>query len=296
MEEKLREFEAYRASVCKKANKFLFLGIASMVLSIMLMMYTGEPMLILGIVLGVVFIIVNSSMKAKLSGKFKEEITTRIVKDVYPNSRYVPNGGIEFSKMMEPGLLAYPDRYFAEDYLASSYDGVDFEMCDFTFQERHVTTDSRGRTRTTYVTYAKGRYIIIDFKREFNEILKVVEGNNFGVNTSGLEKIQTESVDFNKKFKVYTSNDLTAFYVLTPQIQLKILELESKFKGSLYLAFMHGKLFVYITDGVSILDINASQKVSMETYKAIESQLLVPAAIINELGLNEEKFSNGDAI
>ena len=45
-------------------------------------------------------------------------------------------------------------------------------MCDFTFQERHVTTDSKGNRRVTYVTYAQGRYMIFDFKREFNQILK----------------------------------------------------------------------------------------------------------------------------
>ena len=89
---------------------------------------------------------------------------------------------------------------------------------------------------------------------------------------------------------------MTAFYVLTPQIQLKLLELESKFKGSIYFAFMHGKLYVAITDGISILDIDASKKISEKTMEVLESQLLLPVAIINELGLSKEKYSTGDAI
>ena len=97
-------------------------------------------------------------------------------------------------------------------------------------------------------------------------------------------------------YKTYTSDPLTAFYVLTPQIQLKLLELETKFKGSIFFAYMDGKLSVAITDGISILDINASKKVSLETLKILESQLILPASIINELGLSDSKFQTGDAI
>ena len=183
-----------------------------------------------------------------------------------------------------------------EDYLKANYDGVDFEMSDFTFQERHVTTDSKGRQSVTYVTYAQGRFMIFDFKRDFNEIVRVVENAYLGLHTRGLEKVETESIDFNDKFKVYASNPVTAYYVLTPQIQLKMLELESKFKGSVFFSYMQGKLYVAITDGVSILDINASKKISQETIEILDSQLLLPASIINELGLSSEKFSVGDAI
>ena len=84
--------------------------------------------------------------------------------------------------------------------------------------------------------------------------------------------------------------------MLTPQIQLKLLELESKFKGSIYFAYMRGKLYVAIADGVSILDINASKKISLDTLKYLESQLNLPASIINELGLSDPKFATGEAI
>ena len=235
-------------------------------------------------------------MKSKLSKKFKNEFIISYVKEMYPDSTYEPYVGINVNRILEPGFFKRPDRWHLEDYLKASYDGVPFEMSDFTLEERHVTTDSKGNTRTTYVTYAKGRFMIFDFKRDFNQVLKVAETAYLGLNTHGLEKIETESVDFNKKFKTYTSNPLTAFYVLTPQIQLKLLELESKFKGSIFFAYMKGQLFVAITDGVSILDIDASKKITENTMAILESQLMLPASIINELGLSSDKYSSGDAI
>ena len=296
MEEKIKEFELYRQQVCKKANIFLAVGIVLVIAGFLLIISLELPVFVLAIVFGFVFIGINSSLKNKLSKEFKQKFVINLVKEIYPNSTYNPNVGIAVERIMEPGLFKRPDRYFLEDYLASSYEGVGFEMCDFTFQERHVTYDSKGHARTTYETYAKGRFMIFDFAREFNQVLKVVENAYLGLNTRGLEKIETESIDFNKKFKTYTSDGVTAFYVLTPQIQLKLLELESKFKGSIFFAYMRGKLYVAITDGVSMLDINASKKLSLETLQILESQLILPASIINELGLSDSKFSTGDAI
>ena len=296
MEEKIKEFEEYRSRVCGKANIFLTIGLILIGGGFLFIAYSGMPIMILGVLAGFVLIIVSVSIKNKLSKEFKEKFVVNLVKEIYPNSTYDPFGGISLESIYQPGFFKRPDRYSLEDHLVSSYDGVGFEMCDFTFEERHVTRDSKGNIRENYVTYAKGRFMIFDFKRDFNQVLKVVETTYLGLSTHGLEKIETESIDFNKKFKTYTSNSLTAFYVLTPQIQLKLLELESKFKGSIFFAYMKGKLYVAITDGVSILDINASKKISMDTLKMLESQLLLPASIINELGLSSDKYTTGEAI
>lgn len=296
MEERIKEFELYRQQVCKKANTCLAIGIVCVVLSPILVIATDLSVFILLLVAGFILIGINASMKGKLNNKFKNEFVVALVKEMYPESTYDPSVGIHKDRILEAGFFKSPDKWFLEDYLKASYDGVDFEMSDFHFQERHVTTDSKGHTRTTYVTYAKGRFMIFDFKREFNQVLRVVENTYLGLNTRGLEKIETESIDFNDKFKTYTSDAVTAFYVLTPQIQLKLLELESKFKGSIFFGYMRGKLYVAITDGVSILDVNASRKISMDTMKKLESQLLLPASIINELGLSSDKYETGDAI
>lgn len=295
MEEKIKEFEKYRQEVCKKANTYNLTGILLIALGV-LMLVTLSPVFILVCIGGVVCVGISSSMKTKLSHEFKSKFVVNLVKEMYPEAIYNPKGGIPLSELLEPGLLTKPDRYTTEDYIKASYDGILFEMCDFNFQERRTTTDGRGHTTTTYVTYAKGRYMIFDYQREFNQILKVVENTKLGVNTRKLEKVETESVEFNDKFKTYTSDPLTAFYILTPQIQLKLLELESKFKGSIYFAYMNGKMYVVIADGVSILDVNASKPITNVTFETLQSQLLLPASVINELGLSSSKFNEGDAI
>lgn len=305
MKERLEKFELHRQQVCKKANTYLVIGIILIVLSFIFIGFSATyveegdifiAIFFIGFVAGIILTVINSTMKSKLSTQFKNEFIVEYVKSIYPGCTYDPSVGISKERILEPGFFQRPDRWYLEDYLRAAYDGVPFEMSDFHFQEKHVTTDSKGNTRVTYVTYAKGRFMIFDFKRDFNKVVKVADNTGYGFNTRGLEKIETESIDFNKKFKTYATDGITAFYVLTPQIQLKMLELESKFKGSIYFGFMSGKLYVAITDGVSILDINASKKISEDTMKIIESQLLLPASIINELGLSSDKYTIGDAI
>ena len=294
MTEKLQEFEIYRKKECKKANTFFICsGVLILLGCIGFLLFA--PLVILFFV-GIILLICGFSVRSNISKEFKEKFIIDIVKDIYPDADYYPKQGLDLSTILEPGFFKYPDRFHSEDYVGAVYNGVPFMMSDFTLLERHESRSSNGGTTVTYQAYAKGRFMVFDFKRDFNQVLKIAETKYLGLTTKGLEQIETESVEFNKKFKTYTSDSLTAFYVLTPQMQLKLLELESKFKGSIFFGFMKGKMYVAICDNVSILDINASKKVTEETLAILESQLLVPAAIINELKLDSDKFNEGDAI
>ena len=294
MIEQFKEFEEYRKKECKKANIFFGIGGTFIGIGVISMFFITELFLL--VFVGVVLLAFGFSIHNSISKEFKVRYIINIIKEIYPDASYDPRHGLELSTIMEPGFFKSPDRFYSEDYVAANYNGIPFVMSDFTLQERHVRRNSNGGTTVTYENYAKGRFMVFDFKRDFNQVLKIAETKYLGLNTRGLEKIETESVDFNKKFSTYTSDPLTAFYVLTPQIQLKLLELETKFKGSIFFGFLKGKMYVAICDNVSILDINASKKITEETLEMLESQLLVPAAIINELKLDSDKFNEGDAI
>ena len=294
MIEQFKEFEEYRQKECKKANIFFGIGGTLIAIGAIGMMFV--QFLVFIAFVGVVLLAFGFSIHSNISKEFKTRYIINIIKEIYPDASYDPRHGLELSTIMEPGFFKSPDRFYSEDYVSAKYNDIPFLMSDFTLQERHVRHNSKGGTTVTYENYAKGRFMVFDFKREFNQVLKVAETKYLGLNTRGLEKIETESVDFNKKFTTYASNPLTAFYVLTPQIQLKLLELETKFKGSIFFGFLKGKMYVAICDNVSILDINAAKAITEETLSVLESQLLVPAAIINELKLDSDKYNEGDAI
>ena len=118
MEEKIKEFEEYRKEVCKKANSYSLTGILIIVVGALLLMLSPIFVLVCGG--GIACVAVGSSMKSKLSKEFKSKFVVGLVKEMYPDSIYNPNSGIPLSEMLEPGLLAKPDRYTTEDYLKAS--------------------------------------------------------------------------------------------------------------------------------------------------------------------------------
>ena len=298
MDEKLAQFEAYRKQEFKKANMFSVFGVLGIILGMILFMgFDQFPFLgMLLFIGGAIVVGVGASIKSKVQKKFKEEFIVNLVKETYPGCTYNPKMGLDLKELMEPGFFRRPDRYFSEDLLIAEYEGIPFTMVDYTFQDERRTTDSKGHTRVTYVTYAKGRHMVFDFKREFNQVVKVLETRGLGANVRGLEKIDTESINFNEKFDTYTSDSLTAFYVLTPQIQEKLLELETKFKGSIFFAFMNGKFYLSINDNVDTLDMSLKGEINEQTLDHIRAQLNVPAAVIHELKLSGDKYNSGDAI
>ena len=188
MEDKLKEFEEHRKVECKKANNYLFVGIGLIAVGI-LGAFSGLVFLFLLAIVGIILLGVSSSMKSKIAREFKTKFVPALVKDLYPDSTYDYKCGLSQSVIMEPGFFKYPDRFYSEDYVKATYNGIPFEMSDFDLRERHVHRNSNGSTTVTYETYAKGRFMIFDFKREFNQVVKVAETKYLVLNTRGLEKV-----------------------------------------------------------------------------------------------------------
>lgn len=107
-----------------------------------------------------------------------------------------------------------------------------------------------------------------------------IRSRNFGTTKTeeydGNEPIQTESIEFNQKFKIFAASKEEALYVLTPQIILKLNELDDKLNGDLIVVFKGNNLTIGL-DGKHIgLTQAFSQNVSSlissynKAYKAAE--------------------------
>ena len=300
---KLQEYDEQRQSIYDATKgKFkaglIMIGIGAVVLLIGII-FGGDQKNAFIVLPGFAVLFIGALILASVSTKrqrflneFKAKFFDQLIKDLYDNYTYDAKNGLPLSDIMEPGFFKSPDRYDTYDRLASTFEGVPFEMSGFDLRERHESTDSQGHTTVDYVTYAKGKMIIIDFKRDIMDTVKVLETKFLGADTSGLHKIETESIEFNKKFKTYTSNDLTTFYLLTPQIQLKLLELEQKFRGSIFFAFYKGKFYVAINDNNDTLTIDLKKSLMGEQMDLLISELSIPAAVIKELKLSGDKFNS----
>jgi len=210
---------------------------------------------------------------------------------LFPAARKDPNRGMVLNVLLKPGFFALPDRYYGKNYKSATYEGISFEQAGYDLQRRERHTDSKGNTYYTYETYAKGTMYRFAYERNFAAVVKVLEKSgiiSFG--SGGLKKVETEYIAFNKKFQVLTSDETLVFYLLTPQIQEKILDLEAKFKGRFYMAFIGNELYIAVNDSDASIVIPFKQTITADNLTPIVECLAIPAVFITLLGLNKNKF------
>jgi flagellar biosynthesis protein FliQ len=240
---------------------------------------------------GAILMIVAGICRHNYSSNAYTLLENTIDATLFPSAKKDPNRGLVLGVLLKPGFFASPDRYYGRNYKTAVYNDIAFEQADYDLQREERHTDSKGNTYYTYETYAKGTMYRFAYEREFAAIVKILEKSGiFSFGNGNLKKVETEYIAFNKKFQVLTSDETLVFYLLTPQIQEKIMDLEAKFKGKFYMAFINDELFIAVNDSNASVSIPFSKPITVETLTPIVECLAIPAVFINLLGLSKTKF------
>jgi len=194
------------------------------------------------------------------------------------------------SRINETGTVRRPDRFSGEDYIKGTYKDVNFEVSDVNLKQRVEHRDKNGNVRVTYETYFKGRWYIYRFKKQFDQILKIVEGRGSQVNKRNLEKFDTESIEFNKKFDIFASTKEFGFYLITSSMIEKLLELEKLHRGSILYCFMKDELHIGVNDSKDYMEFKLKTPINEESLGHFMSDIELIPAIVNEFRLDSVKF------
>ena len=236
-------------------------------------------------VTAIILIAVGGTIKRKFLVNAKEKLIYTLIRQELGNDfKYFPRGGMPLNTILSQGIYKYPDRYFLEDHIISSYNNVPYEICDCELQEKHETRDKDGNRRVSYVTYFKGRVIKIDFQRDFDFNMKVLENKFSSFSFSKFKKLETEVIEFNKKFDVYVTDTEKGYYFLTPSLIQNMMELEKLFRGSINYSMDGNFFFIYINDSINTLEFNISKPLNTEQLNIIRSQINLPSTIIGSNG------------
>lgn len=288
MKNKLQEFNTHK----KDAEKKIKIGGAIAIVGALIFVLAGmEGIAFIGIPIvfaGVIFLGIGSSAFNKLSKRFKTEVLTDLIASFVDDGVFNPNHGLPLSTVYATEFLKKADRSHTEDYLSGSIDGVRFESSDVKLEERHVEHTKNG-TRTYYETYFLGRIFVFEFNKSFDGYLQVLErGRPLSKRRYG--KIKLESVQFNKKFKTYTTNDHSAFYVLTPHFMEALMKFEQDNKGNISFSFIDNHLYIGVNNFRDTFELKMFRELNMESFKEFEKELGVVKEVISELKLNRSIY------
>ncbi|MEL6325221.1 MAG: DUF3137 domain-containing protein, partial [Pseudomonadota bacterium] len=153
----------------------------------------------------------------------------------------------------EARLLPDWDRSDFEDKLTGRRGEVDFEFFEAHLEEKRTTRDSNGRTQTKWVTVFRGQCLRFDFHKPFlGETLVTRDAGIFNrfSGKRGMDRAKLEDPVFEKAFEVFTTDQVEARFLLTPDFMQRLVDIEQAFHGGkLRCAFIGGEMFVAVEGG-----------------------------------------------
>ncbi len=145
------------------------------------------------------------------------------------------------------------DRATYEDRVTGRRSGVDFELFEAHLEQRRESRDSSGRTQTRWVTVFRGQCLRFQFPKKFHGRTLVTRDagwfNRFG-GGGGMQRAKLEDPRFEKIFEVYTTDQVEARFLLTPDLMQKLVDMEEAFHGGgVKCCFDGGEMFITLEGG-----------------------------------------------
>lgn len=190
---------------------------------------------------------------SRLAGEAKALIVEPVARQLGLAFTPAPGTCEAIYRHRDAGVVPRWDRSKFEDLVTGRRGLVDFELFEAHLEERRRTTDSQGRTRTTWVTVFQGQCLRLDFHKTFYGRTLVTRDmgffNRFG-GGNGMQRAMLEDPRFEKIFEVYTTDQVESRYLLTPDLMQKLVDLEEVFRGGkLKAAFDGGEMLITVQGG-----------------------------------------------
>jgi hypothetical protein len=307
----LREIEAERSQqVHRFAQITLWSVVIGGVLSLALAMFrigvwAFAPLGIALLIIGAVY----ASKATEWRNTFKYRVMTRLVKLFHPSLNYYPHRAIaeqEYHLSMLFHNSPDPDRYRGEDYIEGVIDKTDIRLSELHTEYRQVTYDSKGRRREHWVTIFRGLFISADFHKHFHGVTLVLPDTEqswlggFGQwlqsisaklgNQPG-ELVKMEDPEFERLFKVFSTDPVEARYILTPNMIRRIVDFRNRTKSQVRLSFIASRVFVAISTYHNYFEppslfAPADKLLDPSTLAQYFEELKFALAVVDELNLN----------
>lgn len=239
------------------------------------------------------FILTRKDSK-KYSLSFKNFFVKSSLIKTFNNLNYQPDCGIDKSIIASTNMMYMGDRYTSNDLITGSYKNIGFTQADVHIEDKRRDSDGDSY----YVTLFRGRWMIFDFNKNFKANVQVSQ-KGFGNNkvkslfsNDKLKYVEMESEQFNKIFKVYAVEPIDAFYILTPKIMERLMNLDEMNSGKLLLCFVDNKLHVGIYDNKDSFEHGSVfKKIDQEeTVSNISEDIKKITMFVDELELDNDLF------
>ena len=248
----------------------------------------------------VLYSVKAGSLKSRYAADYKAVVVPRLLSLIDPNLRHDSASGIGSDTFRGTELFTTsPDRYTSEDLIQGTFGKTYLQLAEVHAEERRTTKDSKGHTKTTYVTIFRGLLLIADFNKHFQgrtfvfpdvaESLFGDFGRFFqklgGRSETGL--IRLEDPEFEEAFAIYSTDEIEARYILSSALMRRLLAMRERFGRDLRIAFKESSVVIAVPHSERFLEPSLSRSAAdPEQVRGFFFELDAFLRIIEELDLN----------
>lgn len=243
---------------------------------------------VLLVVMGILMFVVRNKNKQRFRDNYREKAINYLLSDYnhcfkeegwpmswdFDNSQFVKS--YDLCSTSDCLIVNIPN----DDGSNSS---VDLKICDLYAYNLH--RDEEGNISHSKVY--KGMFGAIEFPYKFKCFLSI--DVNYKKRGLKLDKVELEDINFGKKFKVYSNNQIEARYILTPKMMEKLLFLEEKF-NQLKIVVVDNYLYIG-APYVNLFELDDLKKDDISSmFENIYDEISTVLKIVEEIKNNNKVF------
>ncbi|HEX3166036.1 MAG TPA: DUF3137 domain-containing protein [Chitinophagaceae bacterium] len=245
----------------------------------------------ISLIAAVILLVIFYNKRKNYVSWFKENIVHSIIKYIDPELQYNPAGCVHKNDYKNSGLyLEHTDRYRGDDYVEGRRDKT-----TFCFSEIHTQKKVTSGKSTHWETIFKGLFFIGDFNKNFQGRTFIYSENNpqlgffsklFNSFAWNLEKVKLESIEFESKFIVYSSDQVEARYILTPSFMERLVKLQDLMGDRTSYSFVDTNVYVAIPISDELFEPSVFSENDYNRLGDYYNTVQIVFDIIDELNLN----------
>lgn len=210
---------------------------------------------------------------------------------------YHPDRGFKSSFIEGLDLIGDFDRYGSEDLIAGKLGATELQAAEVDAVRVERVRDSKGHVTEIEEPVFRGLVLVFDFNKDFSSETFIVSGgggflgfltdHDSGFSAWGKgDRITLEDPDFNRDFKVYSSDPVEARYIFTPDFMARFHALYVRYPDGVLAVFRNGCLILMLSTERDRYEEPGSIWDNLAAARAVAADVDELYAFVNLLNLN----------
>ena len=233
-------------------------------------------------------------MTSAYAHEFSRSVINAILDQIQPGLDYHHDHGLNKDVFNQTRLFSKPDRYSSSNLFQGNVGATQIR-----FARVVAESESKSDEGRTYSDIFRGLLFQADFHKHFKGRTRVMPdvmerfGGRFGKRLQGLrpgmseQLVHLEDPDFEASFKVVSTDQVEARYLLTPAMQQRLSHLERRWSSDIWLCFQQSHVVVAIKQTEPMFDVSTSTPATDRAqFERLKGEIELCCSIVDDLDLN----------